>query len=399
MVKRNNQRIPLKDKGISIQTAMIALRQLVNRVANLVPQGRIGSIGLEFAREKLHLVQLEMPSAGRIKLHASASLAYPGSREALLGSSSTLRSILRPALRSNHFYSNHVVAALPLPEVRIMSVSYHLNGTQSDEQAILKPISERIKGNLADYVIDYIPVRVGHKDEERLAVVAVAKRDTVVAHLDLLRRAGLQVEALEIGPVAIQRLVSTFSEMEQYQNVLAINFGHELSYMTMISGRRLLFDQQMDFGEKGLIDQLAQTLEMDTEAVRRLVYQFGIWSQTKGPSSSVVISRSDVTDSLMEIVKPSFLALVEEVKRALIYAASETRGEPVKKVYLLGSIARWRGVDRLMNSLLDIPVMNITDPLSVLGQGSAPEPIPSDSLAPEIAVATGLALRGVIRSG
>jgi type IV pilus assembly protein PilM len=399
MAQQGNQRIPLKDKGISTQAAMIALRQVVNRVARFVPQGRIGSIGLEFAREKIHMVQLERASAGHIKVRASTSLAYPGSREALLGSSSTLRSLLRPALRSNPFHGNRIVAALPLPEVRIMSVSYQLSGTQSDEQAILKPISERFKGNLADYVIDYIPVRVGRKEEERLAVVAVAKRDTVIAYLELLRRAALRVEALEIGPVAIQRLVSTFSEMEEHQNVLAINFGHELSYMTMISGRRLLFDQQIDFGEKGLIDQLAETLEMDTEAARGLVYQYGLWSQTKQRSGSAEISNNDVTDSLMEIVKPGFLALVEEIKRALIYAASETRGEPVKKVYLLGSIARWRGADRLLNDLLDIPVMNITDPLSVLDQGGVPESMPSDSLAPEIAVATGLALRGVVQDG
>ncbi|MCP4407749.1 MAG: pilus assembly protein PilM [Gammaproteobacteria bacterium] len=379
---------------------MSALGRFIGLPAGFKQSSRIGSIGLEFAREQLHMVQLQKLPGGQIRVHASASLSYPDEREVLLASPTKLRSILRRQLKSAHFHDTRVVAALPVPEVRIMSVAYQVNATQNNEQAILKQLSGRIEGGLADKVIDYLPVRDSAKDEERLAVVAVAKRDRVVAHLEMLRLAGLRVEALEIGPVAIKRLVTAFCEQGKYHNVLAINFGHHTSYLTMISGRRLLFDQQLDFGEKSLLQEVSMALDMDTESARELVYRYGLsplYSQQQREGSA--IDDKDVIDTLSEIVKPSLLALVDEIKRALIYAASETRGETVKKVYLLGSIARWNGVDKILNDLLDIPVANIKDPLSALAQGQILEYESHNALAPEVAVATGLALRGMAQDG
>jgi type IV pilus assembly protein PilM len=375
----------------------MALSHIFDRVSLVTKASQIGPIGLEFAREKLHLVQLERSTQHKITVRAKASLTYHTDRNGLFEDPRALKTLLSKGMKRNRFYCSQVVAALPLTNVRIMSIAYRTSGGQNEQQALRKLLTERLEGDLRDYVIDYLPVRSESRDEERLAIVAAARRDAVIDYLELMRKAGLQVRALEIGPVAIKRLISTLSEPD-HQNVLALNFGRHSSYLTMISGRRLLFDQQIDFGERTLLQQISKALDMDEDGALRLVYQFGVDPSEHATSHQhVAIDDNDIRNTLMQIVKPSFLTLVEEINRALIYAASETRGETVKRIYLLGSIARWRGADEVLNWLLDIAVMNIPDPLSHFNPNPIPDAGSSDVPAPEIAVATGLALRGMIQ--
>ncbi|HIP53281.1 MAG TPA: hypothetical protein EYH03_04635, partial [Chromatiales bacterium] len=123
-------------------------------------------------------------------------------------------------------------------------MSYNKTG-RSDEEAILDLVSNRVEGdNLSEYVVDYLPVRTSKGDEESLAVVALARKEVVVRYLNTLARTGFEVEALEISPSAIKRAVSFSTTEKDPKTVLVINFGRTESYLTMISGRRLLFDQE-----------------------------------------------------------------------------------------------------------------------------------------------------------
>ena len=81
----------------------------------------------------------------------------------------------------------------------------------------------------------------------------------------------------------------------------------------------------------------------------------------------------------------------------LVYTASQTHGEPISRIYLIGSLARWQGMDSLLNSLVKLPVETIPDPLKIFGSDTTPdiERLPQ----PEIAVAMGLALNGFETDG
>ena len=97
---------------------------------------------------------------------------------------------------------------------------------------------------------------------------------------------------------------------------------------------------------------------------------------------------------MTEILKPLFLKLVEEIKRVCMYAAAETRGSAVSHAYLLGSVARWPGSETLLTALTGFDVAKVPDPLAMFPashDGAGPARL---AAAPEIAVATGAALRG-----
>jgi type IV pilus assembly protein PilM len=358
---------------------------------------RVGPIGLDCALDRLHLVQLESAN-GVISLQAKASLTYPEPLDALQAAPKKMRALIQQALGSDRFRGRHVVTRLPSAEARIMPVTYHAANDQTAESALLKVINERIDGDLSDFVIDYLPIRSDSKSEECLAIVAVAERRRVIDYLEMLRKAGLAVDRLEIGPTAIRRLVSAMGTADRQENVLALNSGRASSYLSVISGSRLIFDQEIRFGESRMLEDIARALEITQEAAQSLVS-----SSSFAPVSLPARQTSpgfdmDASETLQQIVKPAVLNLAEEINRTLIYTASQTRGEPISRIYLLGSLARWQGMDHLLGTLIRLPVAIIPNPLKPFDRDNGASADNNESI-PEIAVATGLALSGLQEDG
>jgi len=358
---------------------------------------KVGPIGIDVALEEIHLVQLESAAGQHPVVRAKASLSINGSRDELLEQPHQFRSLVKRALASDRFQGNKAVLALPSTMFRTISINYQFAGAEKNEAAaILRVMKDRLDGELSNYVLDYMPVRGRSKSDERLALVAVSEREPVVSFLEMARKAGLDVTALEIGPLAISRLVSAKSESEDPGIVLVVNSGRRASYLTLISGNDLLFDQEVAIGEQRLVQHICETLDMPEETARHLLSRTGIYPGGHNDAIADVIDESGLFSTLSEILKPQFMKLVEEIKRAFLYAASETRGRGVTQVYLLGSIARWPGSEQMLSSLSGSEVQKIPDPLALFPSNRDGANDGVDHSAPEIAVATGLALRGMV---
>ncbi|MGI9237569.1 MAG: pilus assembly protein PilM [Woeseiaceae bacterium] len=359
----------------------------------------VGPIGVDIALEAMHLVQLE--SAGNHKpiVRAKASLEINGSRRELLQQPHQFRSLIKRALASDRFQGNKAVLALPSGMFRTVSINYQLAGGENEPAAILRAMKGRLDGDLASYVLDYMPVGGRSKSDEKLALVAVSERDKVVDYLELARKAGLDVDALEIGPLAISRLTSAISEDSGSSTILVVNSGRRASYLTLISGSDLLFDQEVAIGEQSLVQHICETLDMPEDTARHLLSRTSVNPDNSDDALSEALDETGLINTLSEILKPQFMKLVEEIKRAFLYAASETRGRGVTEVYLLGSIARWPGAEEMLSNLSGSKVSKIPNPLALFPSEDNTNTQAIATFAPEIAVATGLALRGMSLNG
>ncbi len=344
----------------------------------------------------MHFVQLQSSGEHKPVVRAKASLEINGSRRELLEQPHQFRSLIKRALASDRFHGNKAVMALPSGMFRTLSINYKLAGSEKKEPAaILRVMKDRLDGDLNDYVLDYMPVRGRSKTDERLALVAVSERKKVVDFLELARKAGLDVSALEIGPLAISRLTRAISEDSGSATTLVINSGRRASYLTLISGDDLLFDQEVAIGEQSLVQHICETLDMPEDTARHLLSRTGVSPGDSKDALSDTLDEDGILNTLSEILKPQFMKLVEEIKRAFLYAASETRGGGVTQVYLLGSIARWPGAEQMLSNLSGSTVSKIPNPLALFPSNDLDTTSTVQQFAPEIAVATGLALRGM----
>ncbi len=374
---------------------MKALSDLLVRFSKSETKSEVGPIGIEFAREAIHMIQLHKSEDGNIRLKAKASENYPLPLEEFLHSPKEIKRLVARMLKQDHFYGNKVVSTLPPECARLLPITYQQSENQDSQQELVDALASRLGGDLDGYVIDFLPVRRSAENESGLAIAAIAKQDDVVRYLDNLRRCKLDVLTLDINPIAIKRLVCAMSQPGAMDNVLIINFGRLKSFFTMLSGRRMIFDHEVDFGEKRLMKKIASELDISVDEAGDLVREYCVMSARFHEAGETVFSADDIYNTIAEIIKPLFIELADEITRALIYIASETRGESPDKIFLVGSIARWKGVDSILNSLLDISVRSIPDPLQTFPRSSQDNLMCDSESLPEIAVATGLALRGL----
>lgn len=374
---------------------MISLQSLSRRTHTSVTWKEVGLIGVDFSIDNINLVQLGMMMDGDVGLKSCCSIKYPSSREELLTSPKKLRPIIRQAIKEHRFKGKSIVSSMPSNDVRIYSINYTKSKNSDDGELILQALQNRIDEDLTQYVIDYLPVRSDDKYGEQLALVAIVKQDLVISYLELLRHAGLHVDALEIRPAAINRLVYSIYQKHNYENVLVVNFGSDKSYLTVTSGRRLLFDNQISFGVKTLVEKMSNVLEMTPEATLELLHKHGLEVSNDSSSPQSEYINEDVTKTLLDIAKPIFSELIDEINRILIFAASENHGDAITNIFLLGSLAHVSGLDHYLDKQLNISVQSLSDPLDTFRQSYSHEMFEA-AFTPDMAIATGLALKGLV---
>ena len=339
-----------------------------------------GAIGVEFSLEYLHMVQLEHRD-GAVCLRAAKSLPLGTSFEELLQDAGRFQSLVKRALKSDDFTGSRAVVAMPSALTRVMSVNYQINAGQSEAGAIAQLMRDRIGDELSSFVVDYMPINRESNSRERASLIAMCRKDTVMQYLDLLRRSGLKADVMEIGPVAIKRLVDSRHVVGDDTASLVVNCGRAKSYLTLISRRRILADDEVDYGEDSILQQISRALDIDEALAMSLLHEADFGAERP----------DDETRTLLEIIRPELNKLVREIERGLVYATSESRGRSDANVYLIGSMARWHGADSLLSGLVNHPVTKIPDPLQPFLSGA--DRRSSADGRPELAIAAGLALR------
>jgi type IV pilus assembly protein PilM len=347
-----------------------------------------GPIGIDFSVTGIRLVQF---CSRDNNLELSASALIPVFEQENVSPKKT-RSLLRKILRKHGFVGNEVVTCLPPNDLKIMMISYLHQAGKQDEELIVQRIAERIEDDINHYVIDFMMVRPQAKDgQERSALIAMAPRDRVLSFLEHLRKSGLTVKLLEIESTAIRRLVLVRHGHDHEANLMTVSMGQTQTYITVLSGRRLIYERGIDFGEQQLIDLLRKELELDEHEVRTLLVGNDSQAEQRSREGEENIS---VTDALYSVVKPLFMALVDDINRAQVYAASETRGMPVEHVYLTNLVATWRGIENFVDSLIDVPV-SVLVPFAGFGN---PRSLNTD-VDPRGALVAGMALHGMTEAG
>jgi type IV pilus assembly protein PilM len=358
-------------------------------------------IGLDMGLDRLNLAQMEKIN-GKVHIRAIASIPYPCSREALQSNPKILKSLLKQAHATQPFKGNRVVSCLPIDQIKIITITYKRTEGQTDAEAVVAELRERYKAELDNLVVDFMTLREEESsNNQRDALVALAPRDKVLAYLDLLTNAGLNVDSLDIGPSALARLVSHTGaihvpEYPTLPNVLLINFGADSSFLSIIWGRRLMLDRPVEFSENRMFTRMKQVLDMPEELMMRLLYE--TIPNTDLDANLANDKPNEINQMVIEVLRPEITLLLQEINKTLVYMASKTRGKSVDQIYITGRVARYPGILKYLREQLHVAV-DILDPVEVFAAEKYRLNDHVLGTMPGIALTTGLALRGVPAHG
>src|SRR5438270_1040519 len=241
---------------------------------------------------------------------------------------------------------------------------------------------EHIPFDINDVSLDYQVT--GSSPDALHVLMAACKRDKVANIKQAIQLSGKQPAVIDVDAFALQNCYEVNYQPQPGQIVALLNIGASTMNINILNGARSVFTRDVSVGGNQYTSLLQKELDLtleEAEAVKRGM---------PAPEGKEVKGIEPILETVSDI-----LAL--EISKTMdFYRATVEDGDSaVQKILISGGGSKLKGLVEFLSKRFEIPV-EMFDPfrkIKVDSRGFDPEYM--SELVPEMAIAVGLALRGV----
>lgn len=241
---------------------------------------------------------------------------------------------------------------------------------------------EHIPFDIADVTLDYHVT--GTTDEAIHVLMAACKRDKVANLKQAIQLAGKQPAIIDVDAFALQNCYELNYDPQPNEVVALLNIGASTTNINILNGNRSVFTRDASFGGNQYTSLLQKELGVTFEHAEQV---------KRGMPLPEPVEDRDIIP-ILETVS-DILALEIQKTMDFYRATVEDGGVAVEKILVSGGGSKLAGLIDFLAKQFEMPV-EIFDPfrkIKVDSRGFDPEYM--REVIPEMAIAVGLALRGV----
>jgi type IV pilus assembly protein PilM len=250
------------------------------------------------------------------------------------------------------------------------------------EESIDWHAEEHIPYDLADVTLDY---HVTQEDANATHVlIAACKRERIDNIKQAIQLSGKQPVVIDVDTFALQNCYEVNYQPGPNEVVTLLNIGASTMNINIVKGNRSLFTRDITVGGSQFTDVLQRSLGISfqqAEAVKR-----------------GVADAANVEEKAIEPLMNNVMEMVTmEIQKTFDFyrATADDGGVTVQKILLSGGGSKLEGLAQQLSQSLELPV-EILDPFRQIKVDARKfDPDYLSEIMPEMAVAVGLALRGV----
>jgi len=241
---------------------------------------------------------------------------------------------------------------------------------------------EHIPFDIADVTLDYHVT--GTTDDAIHVLMAACKRDKVANLKQAIQLAGKQPAIIDVDAFALQNCYELNYDPQPNEVVALLNIGASTTNINILNGNRSVFTRDATFGGNQYTSLLQKELGVTFEHAEQV---------KRGMPLPEPVEDRDIIP-ILETVS-DILALEIQKTMDFYRATVEDGGVAVEKILVSGGGSKLAGLIDFLAKQFEMPV-EIFDPfrkIKVDSRGFDPEYM--REVIPEMAIAVGLALRGV----
>ena len=352
-------------------------------------------IGIDLQQNSAKLMQLSYGSKGpSLAAHASATFD-----ESLLQledrQPEPIIDALKQAVDKHGFSGRAAVITLPPKKVDVRTLT--LPGADADIQKMLAWEAESyLHYEVQQASIDYVKlgdVSVGNEKRTEVLVAATAK-PYLFALLDLLAKAGLRPEVVDIVPMALCRLGAALGEQAGDGPVTLIDIGRSSTVTVIANKGALRLTRNIPRGGDEVTAKIKNNLDISLQEAELLKIEYGAGIPNQGASFGTdreLVTKTEVAGTIHEILRPDLEELAAELQKLFRYFSTQSKGASVIRGYLCGGGGKLKGLAGFLSEHTGTRI-ELLPALEALCSGGASTEA-GESFGPEYAVAAGLALR------
>jgi len=348
--------------------------------------GSRSSIGLDIGSHTLKAVEVA-PSGGShrvVRLGVAPTPAGAVTDGAASGAD-TLSAAIRDLLSSAGIRGNRVVTALGGEAVIVRELKLPQMPDAELEQAVAYEAERYLPYGVREVSRDYQVLGKAPEEGQLEILLVAARKEVVNRQLAALQQTGLSASILDVAPFSMLRSVG--HRNGDNSAIVYVDLGAESSDILIIEGDRLRLARNISTGGNAITKAIADALSLEMAAAQTLKEDRAqLLLDGQQPEDQTIVH---LHDAIMPIINSIFT----EVRRSLDYYQTRSRGQTIARVVLTGGTAKLRNLAPFLSEELGLPV-EVGNPFANFGTEAAlPQEYLTD-IAPMMAVAVGLALRG-----
>jgi len=219
-------------------------------------------------------------------------------------------------------------------------------------------------------------------------VLVAAKKELVVARIDILQGAGFTPAIIDVDSFALENVHEKLRDpKEGPAATLYLNIGHTVTNLSIVENGVTRVVRDVFISGQTMSKAVAKAFQCEPAKADELKKQYGIIVDPAEKEKALAEGSREalgVSQAIGQVARD----LVGEVHRSVDFYLSQGPDRAIGRIVLSGGTARTKNLDKHLAGELKVPVA-VLDPFSFIAGGQA---VPEE-LRPAFGVAVGLALR------
>jgi len=338
-------------------------------------------VGLDIGSSAVKAVELTKSKKGYQITHlAFETLAPDVVVDGSIIDSPSVASVIKRTLTSTKFKPKSVAAGVSGHSVIVKRVVLPATTAEEVAASVEFDAEQYIPFEVSEVNLDYQVVGPPATDDPGTEVLlVVAKKDKILNHTNVISLAGRETQVVDIDAFALQNTFEANYHVDPNATVALLNIGASLMNINITKGGMPLFVRDVSVGGNQYTDILQKELQLSFHEAEDLKL-----GRTHGADPQMV---QPLLESITDM-------LVLEAQKTFDFFRETYPTEVITKVMISGGTARMPGLAEKIEEAFGYPT-EILNPFRSIELGPEVDSTKAASLGPSLAVAVGLALRGV----
>ena len=260
-----------------------------------------------------------------------------------------------------------VVAAINGRMVFMREITFPFMKQEELREAVRWDIEKYVPFPPDSYYYDFAVLKECLETMEIDVFLVAAPKRIIDGIADVLQKAGLKPMAIDIEPLAIYRT------MENAENSLLVDIGAELSHITIFQDGAPVLTRMIQLSGNRFTERIMESIGMDRTAAESM--------------------KRAALPELQPHVNQFASELASEIHRTVDYFQAQNKQVKLERVFLSGGGTKLLNLPQQLEQEVDLAVV-VHDPFTSLEIDDSFDRQYIQTVAPQMAAAVGLALRG-----
>lgn len=339
------------------------------------------SLGLDIGSHAVKICELADSAGGHTLLAmGSAKLPARAVEDGVLQDPDAVAAVIGGLVKNLKIKNRKAAISISGYSVIVKKISLPSLADAEMEKHIHAEAEQYIPFDIDDVYLDFQNLHTGAREEDRTDVMLVAaKKEVVDGYLAMLHRTGLTAGIVDIDAFALEN--SYENSYGKGGNVVLVDIGASKMNINIIKGANSILARDVAVGSRQLSEQISSRLDLDFEKAEALKLghiPVGEWQE-----------------ELEDIFMSTCTTWINEIKRAIDFFSTNFPDEAIGRITLSGGGSRVQGFDRFLQKETDIRTELCNPFQRVTAAAKKIDPAYLRHMAPEMAIAVGLASRPV----